>query len=100
MLIEEKTEELSLKSTFSAIFADVMKNVLIVFIALATLTTCTRVPMTGRKQMKLIPASQMQLLSYSNYSTFLRENQLSNNAKYKAMVTNSGKRIQKAVEHI
>jgi predicted Zn-dependent protease len=59
---------------------------------------CSTVPLTGRKQLSLIPASQMLGMSYSEYGTFLKENKLSSDAQATAMVKRIGSRVQGAVE--
>jgi predicted Zn-dependent protease len=60
--------------------------------------SCSTVPVTGRKQLSLVPASQMQSMSYSQYDTFLKENKLSTDKANTAMVRKVGSRIQAAVE--
>jgi len=60
--------------------------------------SCSRVPVTGRSQMKLLPNSTLLGMSYTSYGDFLKEHRISTNAQQTAMVKNSGERIQKAVE--
>ena len=59
---------------------------------------CSTVPITGRKQLNLIPASQMQSLSYQQYGDFIKTNKLSKDQNGIALVHNVGVKIQKAVE--
>jgi predicted Zn-dependent protease len=59
---------------------------------------CSTVPITGRKQLSLIPASQMLSMSYSEYDGFLKSNKLSTNQEQIQLVEKVGGRIQKAVE--
>ena len=59
---------------------------------------CSTVPLTGRKQLSLIPASQILGMSYSEYGTFLKEHKLSSDAQATAMVKRIGSRVQGAVE--
>jgi predicted Zn-dependent protease len=59
---------------------------------------CSTVPITGRKQLSLIPASQMLSMSYSEYDGFLKSNKLSTNEEQIQLVKKVGGRIQKAVE--
>lgn len=59
---------------------------------------CSTVPLTGRKQLSLIPASQMLGMSYSEYGNFLKSNKVSTNAQATAMVKRIGGRVQNAVE--
>lgn len=67
---------------------------LIIFLTLS----CSRVPITGRRQMKLLPSSTMLSMSYTSYGDFLKQNKISNNAQQTAMVKNSGNKIKAAVE--
>jgi predicted Zn-dependent protease len=60
--------------------------------------SCSTVPITGRKQLDLIPASTMLSMSFQQYDQFLKTNKLSTNAQQTAMVKRVGGRIQKAVE--
>lgn len=62
------------------------------------LLACSTVPITGRKQISLIPSSQMNSMSFSNYDTFLKENKVIESGKQAEMVKRAGKKIQKAVE--
>lgn len=62
------------------------------------LVQCSTVPITGRKQLNLIPASQMQSLSYQQYGDFIKSNKISKDQNATAMVKRVGVRIQKAVE--
>lgn len=59
---------------------------------------CSTVPITGRKQLDLIPAAEMQSLSYQQYSDFIKSNKISTDHSGTAMVKNVGGRIQRAVE--
>jgi len=59
--------------------------------------SCTKVPLTGRRQMKLLPNSTLLGMSFTSYSDFLKQHKLSTNAQQTAMVKNSGERIKQAV---
>jgi predicted Zn-dependent protease len=59
---------------------------------------CSTVPITGRKQLNLIPASEMLATSFQEYGDFLKANPLSANQQQTAMVRNVGTKIQHAVE--
>lgn len=59
---------------------------------------CSKVPITGRNQLSLVPESEMQSMSYQQYDQFLKENKLSSNATATATVKRVGTRIQHAVE--
>jgi predicted Zn-dependent protease len=62
------------------------------------LLSCQTNPVTGRKSLNLVPSSEMQTMSYSEYKTFLASHTLSTDAVQTEMVKRTGTRIQKAVE--
>lgn len=62
------------------------------------LLSCSTVPVTGRKQLILIPDFTMLSMSFQQYDEFLKTNKLSNNQEQTQMVKRVGKRIQEAVE--
>lgn len=62
------------------------------------IVSCSTVPVTGRKQLSLIPASQMMSMSFQQYDQFLNENPPSKDKKQSAMIKNVGAKIQRAVE--
>ena len=62
------------------------------------LAACSTVPITGRSQLSLVSAAQMQSMSYSQYDAFLKENRLSSDRQKTEMVQRVGYRIQRAVE--
>jgi predicted Zn-dependent protease len=72
--------------------------ILSILLASFGLHSCSKVPVTGRKQVSLLPASQMFAMSYQQYDEFLKEHPLSTDAQKTALVKNVGHRIQKAVE--
>ncbi|HEX2868108.1 MAG TPA: M48 family metallopeptidase [Ignavibacteriales bacterium] len=75
------------------------KNYYFLFIVLALFSLeCSTVPLTGRKQLDLVPASQMLSMSFQQYDQFLKQNKLSTDANATAMVKRVGTRIQHAVE--
>lgn len=59
---------------------------------------CSTNPVTGRKQLSLIPAGEMLGMSYSQYDQFLKENKKSSDKQATEMVQRVGMKIQKAVE--
>ena len=71
--------------------------VLVLFTSLFALS-CSTVPITGRKQLDLIPASQMLSMSFSQYDQFLKENKVSNDQAATALVQKVGRNIQAGVE--
>jgi predicted Zn-dependent protease len=60
--------------------------------------TCSSVPVTGRKQLSLIPSPQMLSMSYQQYGEFLKSNTLSTNQSQVQLVRNVGNKIKTAVE--
>ncbi|RPH95294.1 MAG: M48 family peptidase, partial [Calditrichaeota bacterium] len=75
-----------------------MKCKLCLMIMVLTLIACTTVPLTGRKQLSIIPQSEMLAMSFQQYDSFLDENKISADKNNDAMVKRAGTRIQKAVE--
>jgi len=65
---------------------------------LLLMEACSTVPVTERKQIKLIPNSTMFATSFQQYDTFLKENKPSTNQTEIQLVKNVGGKIQKAVE--
>lgn len=75
-----------------------MKNILFPIVIFALIISCATVPITGRKTFNLIPESQMNSMSFSQYDEFLKSNKLSTNKTQTKMVKSVGLKIQKAVE--
>jgi predicted Zn-dependent protease len=61
-------------------------------------SSCSKVAITGRKQLNIVPDSMMNSMSLQSYNEFLSSSKLSANSQQTAMVKNVGTRIQKAVE--
>lgn len=59
---------------------------------------CTKVAFTGRKQLKLLPESELIALSLTEYQSFIQQNALSKNQHQTAMVREVGAHIRKAAE--
>lgn len=59
---------------------------------------CSTVPITGRRQLDLIPDDEMMAMSYQQYGEFLKSNKVSVDAEKTAIVKRVGARIQSAVE--
>ncbi len=74
-------------------------RILIIFLIGLSVISCSKVPITGRKQLKLIPYSTMMEMGQTNYATFLKENPAINPpTRSSAEVSAVGVRISKAVE--
>ena len=73
---------------------------LTILIAISTFLfiSCSTVPITGRRQLSLIPESQMLSMSFSQYDQFLKENKESNDPQKVATVKRVGEKIASAVE--
>ena len=65
---------------------------------LVVLAGCATVPVTGRKQLSLIPDSQMNSMSFQQYQQVLQESTLSSDPVATAQIKRVGARIQDAVE--
>ncbi len=65
---------------------------------LLVLGACATVPITGRHQFNIMPDSQMNEMSFQQYSQVMQESRLSSNSQDMAMVKRVGRRIQNAVE--
>ncbi len=76
-----------------------IRNTILIFLTAFLLTiACTSVPVTGRRQLKLVGDNTLMQMSFQQYNSFLRENKISTNQQQTAMVKRVGNRIQKAVE--
>ena len=62
------------------------------------LSGCSSVPITGRRQVILMPESEMMTMSFTQYDEFLKENKLSSDKKNADLVSSVGARISAAVE--
>ena len=72
---------------------------ILIFLFLSVLiSSCSTVPITGRKQLDLIPDNQMLSMSFSQYDQFLKSNKESTNQHDIDLVNRVGKRIAGAVE--
>lgn len=67
-------------------------------VLLAFALSCSSVPVTGRKQLSIIPSSQMLSMSFQQYAEFLKSSTLSTNQAQVQTVRTVGTRIKAAVE--
>ncbi len=77
-----------------------MKNpfLLILFVGvILLLNSCSTVPVVGRKQLNLLPESQMLSLSLTNYKAFLDTSDVIKSGKEYDLVKSSGTKISRAV---
>ena len=79
-----------------------MKNYLqfifILLIASILLSSCSTVPITGRRQLDLIPDNQMLSMSFQQYDQFLKDNKESTNKQQINLIKKVGGRIAAAVQ--
>jgi predicted Zn-dependent protease len=75
-----------------------LKQLTVLMVLAAMILACSTVPITGRKQFAVIPESQINAMSFSQYDQFLAEHKLSTDKEQTAMVKRVGGKIQGAVE--
>jgi len=75
-----------------------MKNTFFIAIIIFVCYGCSSVPLTGRKQFSIIPASEMNSLAATSYKETLATSTLSTNVEQTDMIKRTGSRISKAVE--
>lgn len=73
------------------------KTVFAVIVLASLFQQCSVVPLTGRKQLSLVPESEMISMSFTNYSDFLKENKISTDQANTAMVKEVGSSLAAAV---
>jgi predicted Zn-dependent protease len=76
-----------------------MKRPFFLLSAFLILVSCSSVPLTNRKQLNLLPESQMIAMSLTNYKDFLQENPpMPATASQAVLVRSVGRKISAAVE--
>ncbi len=83
----------SRKSTYKALKYTLFVSVLSLF-----LQTCGSVPITGRKQLLLVPDQEVLTLSFQQYQDFMSSAPVEKNTNNAQMVERVGRRIATAVE--
>ena len=74
-------------------------SVSLVFVGLLLIISCSKVPISGRRQLNLLPESQMISLSIQQYDAFLKEHpEIPLSDPRAQMVNRVGQNIAKAVE--
>lgn len=76
-----------------------MKKVVGFLLMMALIIGCATVPLTGRKQVALIPNSEILPLSFSSYRDVLKNSKLSTDQEKVNLVRKVGGKIQHAVEN-
>ncbi len=75
------------------------KKTLLAFCCTVILMACSKVPITGRKQVNMLPESQLIGMSLTEYNSFLSKNPgVATSDPNAAMVQNVGSKIASAVE--
>jgi len=74
-----------------------MKIYVILLVSLL-LAACGTVPITGRRQLSMVPESTMRSTSFQNYNEVLKTSKLSTDKQKTELVKKIGKKVQKAVE--
>jgi predicted Zn-dependent protease len=72
----------------------ILSTAIILYFAAA----CATVPVSGRRQLRIVPSSQITSMSSTSYREFLRANQVINGTTEAQTVLNVGRKIQAAVE--
>lgn len=75
-----------------------IKHITAFLILTLFVAACSTVAITGRKQLNIIPSSQILSMSYTEYNQFLASNKISKDQKNTAMIKRVGSKIQKSVE--
>lgn len=65
---------------------------------LLVMESCSTVPLTGRRQLSLVPASEINAMSFQAYNQVLDTSRISTNEEWKNMVHSAGRKISRAVE--
>jgi len=74
------------------------RKFLAIFLIVLLVSACSKVPISGRKQMKLLPESMMMSLSLDNYKQFLGENKVISSGTNAEMVKRTGNNLAAAIE--
>lgn len=73
------------------------ERALIMILLVSMVYSCSTVPITGRKQVNLLPESEMIAMGFSSYSEFMNTAPLSSNTAMTSMVKEVGSNISGAV---
>ncbi|NPA67029.1 MAG: M48 family metallopeptidase [Chlorobi bacterium] len=74
-----------------------MKKIILLSAVILTVYSCTTVKMSGRKQLNLVPNSQIFPASFAQYDQFIKEHKLSTDQKNTARVKAIGNNLINAV---
>jgi len=78
----------------------VKKSVIIISLVIIALViaACSTVPLTGRRQLNIIPTSTMLSMSFQQYDDFVKTNKVAEKGSQAAMVERVGQKLAKAAE--
>ncbi|MCA9395421.1 MAG: M48 family metallopeptidase [Candidatus Omnitrophica bacterium] len=76
----------------------IRRNLTLSLCALFLLTSCATVPLTGRRQLDLLPSGTMLTLSFQQYDDFIKTNKVITGTPESRLVKEVGRRIADAVE--
>ncbi|WP_017731648.1 M48 family metallopeptidase [Nafulsella turpanensis] len=71
---------------------------ILLLLVLLAVESCSTVPLTGRRQLSLVPASEINAMSFQQYEQVLDTSRLSSNQEWANMVRSVGRDISQAVE--
>jgi predicted Zn-dependent protease len=77
-----------------------MKRIMLLIVLATVLYSCNRVPITGRKQVSLLPNSEILSLSLTEYNAFLASNKVITTGSNATMVASVGNDVARAVETV
>ncbi len=75
-----------------------VKSFVVILFLVSFIVSCSSVPLTGRKQLALLPESELMAMSLTAYGDFLKQSQVSANNAESRMVTEIAGKITKAAE--
>lgn len=75
-----------------------MKKSPLILVFTLVIAACSTVPLTGRRQLSLIPDAQINSLSFQNYQQVLKESKVVTGTEESRLVKSVGKKISYAVE--
>ncbi len=70
----------------------------LLIVVVIIIQSCSTIPIIGRRQLNLLPESQLVAMSLTSYQEFLDTNNVVTSGQYYQMVQNSGKKIAASVE--
>ncbi|WP_266366718.1 M48 family metallopeptidase [Tellurirhabdus rosea] len=75
-----------------------MRKAILLVLFIGFLIGCQKVPLTGRRQLALVPNSQLLPLSFNNYKEVLDTSRVVRSGDQAAMIKRVGSRLQSAIE--